>query len=153
MANLDDAVMIKMYTQKPLADYKCTLDPKERERRLQLVTEFMINIHIASASESIMLADHCNIPLKQFFSLVLRSAGNSRMFERFADAMRDDEGAEPQTGRTMEESVEWLVKAMDEACDLKIQLPLGNTVLNLFQLLRMRVGEEKEASNLLRTWE
>ena len=120
---------------------------------MQLVIELLVAINIGAASEAIMLADHVEIPLPQFFDLCTRSAGNSRMFERFAKAMRNDEGAEPETGRTMQEMTEWLVKINDEALTHKAALGLANTALMLFEFLRRRVGGNVEASNLLRKWE
>lgn len=149
----DDAGIVRMYIPQAVGSVRCTLDSVERDRRIRIVIETLIAIHVASASEAIMLADHCGIPLPQFFDLVQRSAGNSRMFGKFAQAMRDDEGAEPLTGRTMEQCTEWLAKAIDEAMVLRTAMPLANMVLNLFEFERRRVGEELEASNILRTWD
>ena len=150
----DDSSVVRMYMgDMPVSKIKCTLDPKVKEDRIEMIIEYLVAVHIATASEAIMLADHCDVPLRQFFALVQRSAGNSRMFERFAEAMSDDEGAEPVTGRTMQVCVEWLVKAIDMAVEYKMSLPLANAVLNIYALLRRRIGEEKEASNILRAWE
>lgn len=153
MGTLDDSIVVKMYTNTVVADVRCTMDDAEREAKIQMILEYLIAVHIGAAAEAIMLADHCGIPLKQFFALVLRSAGTSRMFERFAEAMSDDEGAEPVTGRTMQQCVQSLVKAIDEAVTANISLPLANAVLQIYELLRWRIGEEKEASNILRAWE
>ena len=149
----DDAATVRMYYSKPVADVQCTLPPAERERKIKMIIEMLVAVHIASASEAIMLADSCDIPLKQFFELVMVSAGASRMFQKFVDTLSVDEGAEPLTGRTMEDGVRALTAVIDEALAVGCSTPLANGALDLFSLFGRRLGEEKEASNLLRAWE
>ncbi|KAL9090065.1 MAG: hypothetical protein Q9159_002233 [Coniocarpon cinnabarinum] len=149
----DDASVVHLYYRDNVADVKCRLSKEEREARLKLVIEMLVAIHIASASEAIMLAAECNIPLKQFFNLVMTSAGASRVFGKFAEAMSGDEGAEPKTGRTMGDCVQSLFSLIDLALANGCPTPMANHALSLFSVFGRRLGEDIDASNLLRTWE
>ena len=149
----DDAAIVNMYWAGDVTTVKCTLSKEERESRIKMLIEALVAIHIASASESIMMADECGIPLKQFFELVQMSAGASKVFGMYAEAMSNDEGAEPQTGRTMKDCEQNLVNLIDMAMAVNCACPVTNGALNMFSLFGRRLGDDIEASNLLRIWE
>lgn len=145
----DDAGIVRLWTDKPVASIESTLSAEDKQAKLQLVIDLLTGIHLVSAAEAISLAKHVGIPLPQLYELACDAAGGSTMFkEAGAKMIPILEGKEDGSGKVLGGYIEKLRIAVDEAQAMKCPSYLGTGALNLL----LQTGSESSLAALLKCY-
>lgn len=149
----DDAGMVRMYYQEPVAKVKSKLSAEETASKMKLVTDLLTNIHVCATAEAVAFAKHLKVDLPQFIELVNNAAGGSRMFETRAPDMISGLREDAKNGRTVHNAAQELSAVVQEARKAECPLYLANEALNIFLLARRKGLGGAADSNVMRVWE
>ncbi|KAF2691966.1 oxidoreductase-like protein [Lentithecium fluviatile CBS 122367] len=145
----DDAGLVRLWTNTPVSSIESTLSDSEKQSKLDLVTDLLAAIHLVSAVESITFAKHVGLPLPQLYELAVEAAGGSAMFKEFgAKIIPVLEGEDSGEGNVLEEYLQGLKKAVEEAQSMKCPLFLGSGTLNLL----LQAGKSEDLASLLKLY-
>jgi len=143
----DDAGIVRLWTSDPVSSITSTLSAEEKTQKLKLVTDLLEGIHLVAAAEALSLAKHVNIPLAQIYELAKDAAGGSKQFEVVGKKMLPllDGGADAD-GKVLDDYVQGLQAALDEAQAIKCPSYLGNGALGLL----LQTGKSRDLASLLK---
>ncbi|OSS43575.1 hypothetical protein B5807_11717 [Epicoccum nigrum] len=142
----DDAGLVRLWTSDPVSSIASTLAADEKPAKLKLVTDLLSAIHLVAAAEALTLAKHVNIPLAQIYDLAKDAAGGSKQFERLGKEMLPLlDGGEHGNGKRLDDYVQGLRAALDEAQAIKCPSYLGNGALGLL----LQTGKSRDLKSLL----
>lgn len=171
----DDASMLRLYSEGAgkLGGSVKGLASSEDEK-LKLVVGLLKGIHLCSTAEAIAFGRHVGLELDQLFDLCVNAAGGSSMLSRFGPEMikafKEDPGKQDQLakgwtasgvdgdgdgdgGQGLQEILEGLQAAVDEAQRLKMPLFLGNQALNMMrQAIQGSSKSRLAAAAVVKAW-
>lgn len=161
----DDASILRLYSEgagklgavKGLAS--------SEDEKLRLVVGLLKGIHLCSAAEALAFGSHVNLRLDQLFELCINAAGGSAMLSNFGPEMiaafKEDTGKQDKLvkgwaasgdSKGLEEVLEGLQAAVDEAQRLKMPLFLGNQALTMIRLAIQSSKTPLAAAAVVKNW-
>ncbi|KAG8168518.1 hypothetical protein KVR01_001267 [Diaporthe batatas] len=162
----DDASMLRLYSEGVAKVGPVKGQSRTQDEKLRLVVNLLRGIHLCSTAEAIAFASHVGLDLDQVFDLCTNAAGGSAMlnlhgpdmikaFRGGRDQVARGWAAEQGHGSGLEDILEGLQAAVDEAQLLKMPLFLGNQALNLMRLALQRGSSGQDglaAAAVARMW-
>lgn len=164
----DDASMLRLYSEGAdrLGGTVKGLATSEDEK-LRLVVSLLKGIHLCSAAETLAFGSHVGLDLDQLFELCINAAGGSAILRKFGPEMikafkedtdKQDLLAKGWTvsggdgGQGLEEVLEGLQAAVDEAQRLKMPLFLGNQAVFMMRLAMRNSKTPLAAAAVVKAW-
>lgn len=164
----DDASIVRLYSEGAgkLGGAAKGLASSEDEK-LKLVVDLLKGIHLCSTAEALAFGNHVGLELDQLFDLCINAAGGSVMLRRFGPeiikAFKEDvdkkgilskgwTASGGEAGQGLEEVIQGLQAAVDEAQRLKMPLFLGNQALNTMRLATQGSKEPLAAAAVVKVW-
>ncbi|RMZ72149.1 Dehydrogenase multihelical [Pyrenophora seminiperda CCB06] len=128
----DDGGIVRLWTTDPVANVKCTLSAEVKEAKLQRVVDLLTGIHLVGAAESLSLAKHVGIPLRQVYEVVGDAAGASTMFKEAGKKMIEVlEAKADGKGKELDGYAEALKMALEEAQAARCPVYLGTAAFDV----------------------
>lgn len=161
----DDASMLRLYSEGAGAVGTVKGLASSEDEKLRLVVGLLKGIHLCSAAETLGFGNHVGLGLDQLFELCVNAAGGSAMLSSFGPEMIGafKEDAETRDrlakgwaasgdGQGLQEVLEGLQAAVDEAQRLKMPLFLGNQALNMMRLATQNSSTPLAAAAVVKAW-
>ena len=134
-----------------MSSIQTTLSAEEKAAKLDLVVGLLAGIHLVAAAESIAFAKHVGLPLPQLYELAAEAAGGSTMFKEFGTKMisiLEGKSGEAADAKLVQNRLEKLAKAVEEAQAIKCPVYLGSSALTLL----LQTEKEPGLTSLLKLY-
>lgn len=147
--------MVRMYYPESITKVQVTKSPEEVAKGLEMVTKLMKYTNIVGTAEATAFAKYLNADMTQFYDLVTKAAGGSKMFNALAPVMAKDvpTGPAPAGTQSIDEIIKELSEIVQVARDLYCPLNLATEALTQYLVAQRRGWGAEASTSIIRVWE